>query len=243
MDSFQEIAPFYDRLMATVPYDMWLEYYRLLLAHQNIEPKTVLDVCCGTGTLTEKMAQVGFEMTGFDLSKPMIVEARRKAKIANLDIRYHVKDATQADLGTRFDAAYSFFDSLNYIRTLKGFDAAIHRIAEHVKPGGSFIFDLNTAYAFEANLFDQKDLRKKAKVRYNWLGTYNAETRVIHVNMVFWVGDKEFHEVHIQRAHSDEEVRASLSSAGFSEIRCFNSYTLDPPREHSDRVHYCCIKK
>lgn len=243
MTSFHAIAPFYDELMASVPYETWADYYELLLITQEVHPETVLEACCGTGTVSEILATRGYAMTGFDLSAPMIDRAREKALLKALNIDYHVADATVVELGQRFDAAFAFFDSLNYITSLEGFRRAVQHIGNHVRPGGSLIFDLNTAYAFEANLFTQKEQRKKATVQYDWKGNYDPDTRIIRVEMDFWRDGVASHETHIQRAHSDEEVRQALVDAGFERITVYESYSLDRPRKKSDRVHWCAIKR
>lgn len=241
MASFGPIAPHYDLLMANVPYDMWAGYYRLLLTRHQLDPDTLLDVCCGTGTLAELLAESGYQVSGFDLSEQMIAEARRKAIVKNLPIEYHVADATTLNLPQRFEGAYSFFDSLNYITTLEGLRAAIHQVAKHILPGGNFIFDLNTPYAFEQKMFDQEDQRKRALIKYYWKGDYNPETKIIRVEMDFERNDEVFQEVHIQRAHSVEEVREALRDAGFITCDIYDSYTLDRPNKTSDRVHYVAI--
>lgn len=240
--SFGPVAPFYDELMRQVPYRMWVSYYLLLLAHQDIRPKRLLDVCCGTGTLAELLTREGFTVEGFDLSASMIAEAQRKADAKKLDIRYEVADAASVNMGKTYDAAYSFFDSLNYITDPAQLAKAIARVADHLEPGGSFVFDLNTAYAFEAELFDQKQLNVRAKVRYDWKGDWNPETGLIHVHMKFWYKGEAFEEVHVQRAYADADIRQMLAAAGFGEIRAFHSYTLNPPRAKSDRLHYMARK-
>jgi ubiquinone/menaquinone biosynthesis C-methylase UbiE len=241
--SFGPIAPFYDELMRGVPYRMWTAYYLLLLSQQGLKPKTLLDVCCGTGVVAEMLAKEGFDVVGVDISQPMIEEARRKARRKKLPIEYFCQDAAEMDLGRRFQGAYSFFDSLNYITDPARLAAAIRQVARHLEPEGSFIFDLNTAYAFEAQLFDQRQLGLRAKVRYDWKGHWDPSTRLIRVDMKFWKGDEEYDEVHWQRAYSDAEVRAMLADAGFEDVRCYHSYTLDPPRAKSDRVHYTAVKR
>lgn len=228
--------------MSLVPYKMWASYYQLLLAHQDLKPRRLLDVCCGTGILAEHFAKEGYSVAGIDLSAPMIDEARRKAERQHLAIRYEVGDAATFDLGERFDAAYSFFDSLNYIVDPQHLAQAMHRVAAHVKPGGSWIFDLNTAYAFETKMFDQQDTRAKTSVKYNWVGDYNPETRVIEVSMEFWVDEHHFRETHVQRAHSHDEILGMLEDAGFEAVRAYTSYTLDPPRKKADRLHYTAIR-
>ncbi len=240
--SFGPVAEHYDQLMRVVPYRMWVSYYLLLLSQQGVRPKRLLDVCCGTGTMAELLADEGFEVAGFDLSAQMVEQAREKAKLRLRAMRYEVMDAASFDLGEQYDAAYSFFDSLNYITDPAALQSAFHRIAAHLPPGGSLVFDLNTQYAFESRLFDQKDLKPRSLVRYEWKGEWDPESRLIRVFMRFWTAEGEFTETHVQRAYSDDEVRGMLDAAGFEDVQCYHSYTLDRPRGKSDRVHYAALR-
>jgi ubiquinone/menaquinone biosynthesis C-methylase UbiE len=242
MESFGPVAPYYDELMRTVPYSMWVSYYLLLLSHQDSHPKKILDVCCGTGTMCEMLAKEGLSVSGLDLSPGMIEAAQRKAAKKKLAIDYHVADASCFQLGEKYEGAFSFFDSLNNILEPQGLQSAFNRVADHLVDGGSWIFDLNTAYAFEEQLFDQEYMRANAKMRYKWQGEWDPETRIITVDMKFWRGEERFTEVHRQRAYEEDEVRDMLVQAGFGRIRVFHSYTLNPPREKSDRLHYTAIK-
>ena len=241
MASFGPIAPFYDELMSKVPYSTWVSYYRLLLAQVGHKPETLLDVCCGTGSCAEILTEEGYKITGFDISEAMIKEAVKKAKKRKLKIDYHVADAATLKLDKKFDAAYSFFDSLNYITEPEHLRKSIIKVSEHLKPGGVFIFDVNTAYAFEKKMFDQEDMRKDTRLKYHWRGEYDSCTKIIKVKMNFWHEEGEFQEVHVQRAYSDEELREFLSDAGLAVARVYDSYTLDPQREKSDRIHYVTV--
>jgi len=228
--------------MRHVPYRMWTGYYLLLLAQQDIHPRRILDVCCGTGTMSEMLVKEGFDLAGFDLSPGMIELARKKAKKRRMDIRYEVADATSFDLKDTWDAAFSFFDSLNNILDPEGLESAFRSVHRHLRPGGSWIFDVNTAYAFEEQLFDQEEMRSNARLRYKWTGDYDPETRIIEVDMRFWYKGEPFREVHRQRAYDVEEVVPMLERAGFEDIRAYHSYTLNPPRAKSDRVHFTAIR-
>lgn len=243
VEEFGPVASFYDVLMKGVPYRMWVGYYLLLLSKQGAKPKELLDVCCGTGTLCEMLTAEGFRVEGLDLSAPMIEIARAKAAEKSLDIRYEVADASNFSMGRTYDAAYSFFDSLNYITTAEGLFGALKSVAAHLPSGASWVFDLNTEYAFTEDMFTQKKLSPKAAVRYDWKGNYDPRTRIIHVDMAFWVDGVEHHEVHVQRAHDMWEVREMLGDAGFTDIDVYHSYTLDPPRAKSDRIHFACIRQ
>jgi ubiquinone/menaquinone biosynthesis C-methylase UbiE len=202
-----------------------------------------LDVCCGTGILSELLTEEGLELAGLDISPPMIERAKAKALKKGYAIDYWVADASGFQLNREFDAAFSFFDSLNNILEPAKLQSALKSISQHLPSGGSLIFDLNTAYAFEARMFDQQNLSSKAKLRYKWVGDWDAERHEITVKMLFWRGDEEFEEIHRQRAYEESEVREMLTQAGFKEIRAYNSYTLDPPRRTSDRIHYAAIKR
>lgn len=241
MNAFSRIAPYYNSLMAGVPYRMWVGYYRLLLGKQGIHPQNYLDLCCGTGTIAELIAKDKVPVVGVDISPQMIEVARRSAARRRLPIEYVCADVCKLKLDRRFDAAYSFFDSLNYILEPDRLREAILRAFQHLHPGGSLVFDLNTAYAFERKMFDQSDTRKGTDVRYVWSGEYDPATLLIRVKMEFDTPGGHFVEVHEQRAHPPDEVRTYLEQAGFRDIEVFDSYTLDPPRKRSDRIHFAAL--
>jgi len=243
MSSFGPVAPYYDELMSVIPYDMWTDYYLLLLLRQEQSPTTILDACCGTGAMALRLAARDYKCSGFDLSPQMIEKAKENAEFYGYEIDFHVGDAVDFELNKQFDASLSFFDSLNYITELFEFNQAIKQIGKHILPGGSFIFDLNTEYAFEADLFTQSEHKKSAKIHYDWVGDYDAASKLIQVTMDFEYENKTFREVHRQRAHSDAEVMEALVSAGFYKIDCYDGFTLNPPRRHSDRVHYVATKR
>lgn len=239
-EEFGPVAGWYDRLMEGVPYRMWVAYYLLLLSKIGHKPKSLLDVCCGTGNVTELLVKEGFEVEGFDLSAPMIAVAREKARQSLTNTRYEVADAATFDMGRTYDSAFSFFDSLNYITVPDRLQAALVRIFNHLAIGGSLVFDMNTAYAFEQGMFTQRKLAKNAPVRYDWRGDWSAESGLIQVEMKFWANGREFCETHVQRAYPEFEMRGMLAAAGFEEVEVFHSYTLERPRKTSDRVHYVC---
>src|SRR5947207_3233642 len=132
MSSFTKVAPHYDDLMNGVPYAMWVSYLKLLWSHIDAKPNRVLEVCCGTGKLCRLLASEGYDMTGVDLSPQMIAEARKSAP----DIRFEAQNAANMELNDTFDAAFSFFDSFNYITDPSDCANAIKRAAVHLNPGG-----------------------------------------------------------------------------------------------------------
>lgn len=245
--SFSEVAPYYDRLMRPMPYRMWVGYLLLLLSTVGAEAQKVLEIGCGTGTLCQLLAEEGFDLTGLDLSPAMIHEAQQKLerwpkREECSPIAYLVADASDFTLPDQFDAVFSFFDSLNNITDPERLQSAFRCIAACLRPGGAFIFDLNTPFAFEENLFDQRQTSKNAKLKYRWEGNYSPETQIIEVTMDFWHEDKSFREVHRQRAYGPDEIIPMLEAAGLIFMKAYNSYGLEPPRKSSDRIHYVALK-
>jgi SAM-dependent methyltransferase len=194
--------------------------------------------------MCELLVRRGVEVTGVDRSQAMIEAARAKALEGDFRIDYYEQDVAEMDIPKRFDTAFSFFDSLNYVTDPDQLRLAFGRVAAHLEPDGLFLFDLNTEYAFVNDMFTQENMRPASPVRYRWRSEYDTPSKVCTVKMEFWVSEpyESFIETHVQRAHSPEEVRAWLGEAGFIDVRAYDSYTLDRPNSRSDRVHYSAIR-
>jgi ubiquinone/menaquinone biosynthesis C-methylase UbiE len=243
--SFEAVAPFYDELMQGVPYRFWVTYLKRLWKHFSLEPESVLDLACGTGTIAILLAEEGYRVAGVDLSEPMLVEARKKAASAGLTIDFMHQDAARLDLGERrFDCVVSFFDSLNNILDPADLQAAFSGVYRHVAAGGLFIFDINTEYAFIEGMFNQRSTPLDGPLQYDWRARYDPAARLCTITMDFAFthspGEppQRFREVHLQRAYDRSDVLAMLENAGFSNTRVFDAYTLSPPKRRSDRVFY-----
>ncbi|BCW95471.1 MAG: class I SAM-dependent methyltransferase [Fimbriimonadales bacterium] len=245
-EPFAAVAPYYDQLMQSIPYLWWMHYVETLLDYFDRPAQKILDLCCGTGNLSELLAMSGYEVVGVDRSAAMIEQAIRKAEQHQSRVRYFVQDAAALELGETFDGIVSLFDSLNNITEPQRFAEAMRRAYRHLNPDGIFIFDLNTEYAFVRKMFDQALLEPSAPLRYRWRSQYDRETRLCTVHMEFWVregtGERSFTEIHTQRAYTESEVRDMLYAAGFPEVHVLDAYTLHPPERRSDRVFYVALR-
>jgi ubiquinone/menaquinone biosynthesis C-methylase UbiE len=244
-EQFTNVAEHYDALMAGVPYRLWADYIEEILRKMDSRPRTVLDVACGTGTVSEILAARGYDVTGVDLAAGMIEIARRKAERTGSGVDYHVADAAKMFLGRQFDLAVSLFDSLNYITDETQLAQAIMRVGEHVVQGGLFIFDINTEYALAHGFFNQTSLGSYPK--YVWTSRYDHGTRICVVDMVFEVEEqgvkRQFKETHVQKGYRLEELDQMLSSAGFETVEHYHAYKFKQPTRRSDRVFFVARKK
>lgn len=246
--SFTEIAPFYDALMAGVPYDHWVDYLEHLFRRHEIEPRTVLDIGCGTGAVALELARRGYSCCGVDLSAAMLEVARRNAGNAYLAIEYVCQDAAELLLaGRSFDAAVSLFDSLNNILDPVRLEMAFERAYHVLNSPGIFIFDVNTAFALESGMFNQRSTPVEGPLQYVWRSRYDIATRIctIDMNYRFTQADgreRLFHERHFQRAYSKDDILAMLERAGFDFQWCYDAYSFKLPRKRSDRVFFVASK-
>lgn len=246
---FTDLAPHYDELMEIVPYDSWVEYIELLFEIAEATPKTILDCACGTGNVSFELAACGYAVTGVDISAGMIAIAQAKVQAllksaldTALPLRFIQADLTNFDLHEKFDAATCLYDSFNYILDPEKLQAAFRCIGNHVKPGGLFVFDMNAPWAFEANLFTQRNRDPKNNLHYDWNSQYDPLTRICEVTMQFTrkssEGMEKFSEVHHERAYTRSEVEELLAQSGWDLIKTYDAYTLNQPHDRSERWYF-----
>lgn len=237
-DAFTNLAAIYDAVMRGVPYGHWVATVRRLARERGCPLRRVLDVGCGTGAAALRLACTGVEVVGVDASAAMITEARRKA--GGLPVRFEVARMEELDLGQSFDAAVSLFDSVNYVIDPGALQEAFRRIHAHLVPGGLWMFDMNTPYALEMELFTQDNLATGDEPKYEWRSRYDPKTRLATVKMRFYVREhgaiSTLRETHVQRAYTLEEVDAMLGEAGFAVLDVYDAYTDLPPLAVSDRA-------
>ena len=243
---FDEIAFLYDQLMSGVPYREWASYLKRILKLHSHRPKTMLDLCCGTGTVSLLLAKEGYRVSGVDISPAMIELATQKSQEAGIPADFHAQDAAAFRLGKKFDLVFSFFDSLNYILESSSLQQAFYRVSEHLNPDGLFIFDVNTELALAGRLFDQSNLSARSPVNYSWRSTYDPDSRICAINMDFVyrrTGDeKRISIVHYQRAYDLAEVEQMLTTAGLQVLDKYDAYSFRRATSRSDRVFFVARK-
>lgn len=238
-DAFTVVAPYYDELMAAVPYRSWVDYVEAILRRLNCRPREVLDLCCGTGQVGSEMLRRGYDVIGADIAEGMV----RRCYDRNPRLPAVVMDAT--DLGLRrdgLDLVVALYDSLNYIIDPAGLQRCFEGVAHALRPGGLMIFDLNTARALRIGLFTQNNVNSTEPLEYRWKSNWDEERKLCRVEMKFrWrgAGEKvEFSEMHYERAYEQDEVRGMLASAGMETLHVFDAYTFHEPGVFSNRVYY-----
>ncbi len=181
----------------------------------------VLDVCCGTGQLAQTLRELGYKMAGLDASDSMIEFARRNAP----GIPFTVADARDFDLGARFDAAYSVFESLNHVPDLAGLSLAFGCIHRNLAPGAPFLFDLNREPAFIEFWNDTDAIISDDNVCV-MASNYNESTRVATCDVTVFDLDGHWRRTDFtvrQTCHDIDAVPGLLCDAGCQDVALYDA--------------------
>jgi len=247
-NQYDSLPAIYDALMGGVPYSVWLARMERAVRERDKSPRSVLDVACGTGSLSEILWRRGYRpVVGFDIAPKMIQLAQTKAQARSYGISYSVMDIAELELGgQQFDWLVSVFDSLNYVTDPIKLREGLRRLFAHAAPGAVFTFDMNGVYALRHGLFTQHE--KNGPIEHDWKAHWDEETRLCRVEMDFWVTDphtstrRYFHETHLQRGYTLAEMKTWLTEAGWTQIEVFGNYGDRAPNSRSDRWLFVCEK-
>lgn len=249
MEAYTGFAEVYDLFMDNVPYEQWAEYITGLLREYGIEDGLVLDLGCGTGTMTELLAEAGYDMIGIDQSEEMLEEALEKKEASGHDILYLCQDMREFELYGTVRAIVCVCDSMNYIleeeEILDIFSAAAYNYLDY---DGLFIFDLNTEYKYREILGEQTIAENREEGSFIWENYYDEAQRINEYQLTLFVKEKEdlyrkFEETHYQRAYSLDTVRNLVERSGLRLLHMYDAFTREPAREDSERIYVICQRE
>lgn len=238
--AYESVAPLYDDLMQHVDYEGWFKHYMALVSLSRIAVSEILELGCGTGIMTQLFADY-VPVTGVDSSEAMLRMARKKSY--ERAVHFECADLRDFDLGRRFPLAVAVFDVFNCVRTFDELCVVLSNVSRHLLDGARILFDVNTPFAFESQLFDEDVIDEEAHYKHRWRGIYDAHSQCIEVRMHFSVDGEDFEEVHVQRAHTQAEIRRALKGAGFGRVHFMDANSFGQAGAHCDRWLVCATKR
>ena len=245
MASYDFLAPSYDALTADVDYPCWADYLERHFARRGIPGKRVLDLACGTGSLTLELCRRGYEMTGVDLSGDMLALAEEKCREAGYSPRFFCQGMERLTLPGQVDACVCCLDSVNYVLKPEKLRRAFARVYRCLVPGGVFIFDADTPDKL-MTMDGQVFLDETEEEFCVWRGEYSPRRRVCSFWMDIFRADgarwQRGGELHQEYAYTMEELAGDLKEAGFVRIRQYGELRFRRPRDGEQRVFFVAQK-
>lgn len=243
MASYGSFADVYDIFMDNIPYDEWCGYLRGLLTRCGVEDGLVLELGCGTGSATERLAAYGYDMIGLDSSAEMLAQAMEKKQKSGHDILYLQQDMREFELYGTVRAVVSICDSINYITEPEDLLTVFRLVNNYLDPGGAFIFDLNTKYKYEYILGDSVIAENRGEGSFIWENWYDRELCTNEYDLTLFLPEEDgryrkCEETHYQRAYTEQEIRALLTKAGLRLEAVYDAFTLEAPRGDSERLYF-----
>lgn len=233
---YSRLAGVYDELVVDPCYSQWAVFLENAWAGDEI--RTVLDVCCGTGLMTEELVRRGLQVVGIDASREMLARAHGLLGSA-VELRQVVLPDVPPDpvLDGPFDAAVSTLDGLNYL-TLPQFEQTVARVAERLRPGGWFVFDVHAEPALPFMAENALLSGEEDGTSFTLTTAVDHDSRAVTTTIVLTASDPadSFTETHVQYVHSTADIAASLARAGLSVVSVTDEYTDEPVTASSLRA-------
>jgi len=242
MEAYTGFAAVYDTFMDNIPYEEWCEYLTNLLCDYGVKDGLLLDLGCGTGSLTEILAERGYDMIGIDYSEEMLDLAMEKRMESGKDILYLCQDMREFELYGTVAAVVSICDCMNYITEPEDLVTVFELVNNYLDPEGIFIFDLNTEYKYETVMGDCTIAEDREDSSFIWENQYEKSEKINIYDVSIFIREKEdlyrkYHETHYQRAYSLDEVREALEEAGMEFVAAYDAFTKEPPKADSERIY------
>ena len=246
MESYSALAASYDELTQDVGYEKRAAFVEKLFLRSHIPVHTVLDLACGTGTMTALLTERGYELIGVDGSEDMLLEAREKAQtLTGVPPLFLHQSMPELDLYGTVEAAICCLDSLNYLTDAREVRETFRRLHLFIAPGGLLVFDINTVEKLAA-LDGQVFLDETEDTYCVWRTEYRRGLCTYYVDLFRQQGDGAWDrelEIHRQRAYTVEELTGWLKAAGFTDIRTCGDMVRRSPREGEQRIYFTAIRK
>ncbi len=242
METYTTFAEVYDEMMEDIPYEEWCRYLVGLLQEFGVKDGLVLELGCGTGIMTELLAENGYDMIGVDSSEEMLAEALEKREKSGHDILYLQQDMREFELFGTVRAVVSVCDSINYILEEKELVQVFSLVNNYLDPEGVFIFDMKTEHFYRDLAGDAVYGQNGEDVSLIWENCYYPEDRINEYSLAMFLREEDGRyrkeeEVHYQRAYTVEEVRRAMEAAGLQWVAAWDAFTQNPPTEESSRIY------
>ena len=247
MGGYSSFSFFYDLLTSNISYKERAEYFDMLIKKHDGRKNILLDLACGTGSLSEEMSKLGYDVIGVDGSEEMLNKAIEKKIESGLNIQYLCQDMTRLDMFGTIDITICALDSLNHLPDLSAIEKTIGRVSLFCEPNGLFIFDVNTPYKHRNILGNNTFIYDLDEVYCVWQNTYSEKNNRVAMCLdlfehredgLYAKYEDEFSEI----AFDESVIDSMLIKNGFEIAAKYDYDTVSLPRPNSEKLVYVAKK-
>lgn len=245
---YTSFAGVYDKLMSDVDYSAWAEYYSKLIKLKKADAVSITECACGTGNLSVQLYNMGYSITGIDLSLEMLEKAACKARENACRVIFSCQDMTKFKIHKPVDAIIAGCDGVNYLlenEDIKGFFTSAYNA---LIKGGVLAFDVSTPYKLKNILASHLWGEDTKDITYIWQNYYNDKSKKLDMQLAIFVLDKDgkytrIDEEQTQKALEISEYKRLLQECGFTDISVFGDQNFCEPNDKEKRWHFAAVKK
>ncbi len=239
---YETFSFYYDALTQNVNYSARADYFDgLIQKHLRSEGNVLLDLACGTGTMSEEMARRGYDVIGVDYSCGMLSQAMDKKFEHGLPIQYVQQDMRELELYGTVDVTLCLLDSLNHLDSFAEVETVFQRVADATEPGGMFLFDMNTLYKHRQLLNGQVYVYETDEVYCVWENTMREDMQTVDITLQLFQMEEDgrysrMEEQITECAYPPEQIKTALKRCGFDVLGIYSADTEEELHEDSQRM-------
>ena len=248
MEAYTSFARVYDIFMDNVPYKEWADYLGKILKEYGIDDGLVLDLGCGTGSMTEMLASSGYDMIGVDNAEEMLEIAMEKKVESGHDILYLLQDMREFELYGTVRAVISACDSVNYITDDEDLTEVFRLVNNYLDPEGLFVFDFNTEYKYREILGEQTIAEDREECSFIWDNYYDEEEAINELALSLFVKEpsdsdaddnlfRKYEELHVQKGYTLKQMKQMVADSGLTLLAAYDAFTHEPADEECERIY------
>lgn len=245
MSAYESLARSYDRLTNDISYPEIADFIESVLQQTDCRPKTVLDLACGTGSLSLELSRRGYQVIGADISEDMLIQASEKACKEKNRPFFICQPMQELELPEPVDLIVCCLDSLNYLTEPADLRQTFQRAYASLRDGGAMVFDINTPQKL-TGLDGQIFLDEDDDVYCVWRAEFSKEENILTYGMDLFqrVGNywQRSFEEHLEYAYAPEDLKKWLYEAGFCSIEQFADKKLEKPAKEEQRIYFLARK-
>lgn len=245
--SYDNFSRFYDLLTDNVEYKKRADYFCRLLSLCGINGGILLDLACGTGSISVEMAKKGFDVIGVDSSIGMLNAARQKTYECGEQILLLNQSMDDIDLFGTVDCAVCVLDSINHLDGAQQVKRTFEKVSLFMNPGGAFAFDVNTLYKHKNVLADNTFVYDLDELYCVWQNSFNEADGSVDITLDFFEEDEgayyRSYESFTERAYDLADIAKWLEDAGFEVIGIFDDMTTEKAHPETERAVFLAKKK